>query len=486
LSNTSSPTHLRVLFIAAEADPLIKVGGLGDVAGSLPLAIRQINPEIDIRLAIPYYGGLKLTAPAKRVTSYSIPSKAGPVKADVFETTSSGISVYLIAGEPIHKDAPVYGTDFVQDAEKFIFFSLACLFLPENIGWDIDILHANDWHTAVTVHQLVALAKVDKRYSQIKTVLTVHNLPFMGSGSGLAINKFGIEPSENPSMPEWSRQLPLPMGLNAADQIVAVSPSYVNEILTSAYGCDLQDFLATRKKHISGILNGIDTSIWNPATDSLIASQFTPLTLSERSKNKLALQKELGFPEDTAVPLLASIGRLDTQKGIDILIDSIKDLKGLDWQLVILGSGMEEWKQKLLTLQKSFPNNIRFENKFDAALSHRIYASADMLLMPSRYEPCGLAQMIAMHYGCIPIATGTGGLKDTIIDFEKQPAKATGFLSKNSDADSFVEKINTAISVFKDNARWQKLQKRAMKCDFSWAKSAARYSSLYEELSNNL
>lgn len=477
-----SPDSLHVLFIAAEADPFIKVGGLGDVAGSLPIAIKHARPDIDIRLAIPYYGSLKLSSPANLLTSYAIASKGGPVQVDVFQTILIDMPVYLIAGTPIHPENPVYGTDFVKDAEKFIFFSLACLHLPEHLNWEIDILHANDWHTAVALHELSTLSKKVKKYQKIKSLITLHNLPFMGTGSEAALQKFIVAPAQNLSMPEWSRTLPLPMGLNAADRIVAVSPSYAQEILLPGFGCDLQGFLATKKNQIFGILNGIDTSVWDPITDTTITKNFSRTSLSGRDANKKALQQELSLVEDPSVPLLAFIGRLDAQKGIDLLIGSIKAISPPFWQLVVLGTGSPNLEEELRSIQDAYPGKLRFVNKFDANLSHRIYSSADILLMPSRYEPCGLAQMIAMRYGCIPVATATGGLKDSIHDYSQDPGNSTGFLSKKTKINFFTKQISLAISVFQDTNSWRKIQVNAMDCDFSWKISAKKYISLYDEL----
>lgn len=477
--NTESSPH--VLFLAAEAEPFIKVGGLGDVAGALPQAIKQARPDIDIRLAIPYYGSLNLDSPVKPVTDFVLPTSIGPETVRVFQTELGAVPVYLIAGDSIFPERPVYGTDFSLDAEKFIFFSLACLFLPEHIDWQIDVLHANDWHTAVALHKLALLSIKDERYKKIKSILTVHNLPYMGSQTESALEKFLIPPADNPALPPWARSLPLPMGLSAADMIVAVSPTYSREIMQPGFGCDLQDFLKTRNSKISGILNGIDYSIWDPSTDLLIVRQFSMASLSSRSENKRALQSELGLELESRTPLLASIGRIDEQKGIDLMIDSVKKHWNSDWQLVVLGTGSSTLESRLHDFQKGFPDKVRFANKFDLSLSHRIYAGADMLLMPSRYEPCGLAQMIAMRYGCIPVAAATGGLKDSIIDFNKKPASATGFLSSGGSAVSFSAQIGQAIHTFSNRSVWEKMQKNAMSMDFSWSQSAGKYIQLYEK-----
>ncbi len=474
---------LNVLFIAAEADPFIKVGGLGDVAGSLPIALKKFVPSLDIRLAIPFYEVIhRSNVQADLVTSFSIPSTIGDVQADIFETRLGDLPVYLIDGKPIAANKEVYGTDFEMDAEKFVFFSLACLYLPMHLHWQIDILHANDWHTAISIYELVARKKEIPELSYVRSLLTIHNLPFMGAGSQNALKKFLITPAKNPRMPPWSRTLPLPMGMNAADKIVAVSPTYANEILTSDFGCDLQSFLQTKKKKITGVINGIDFNVWNPIKDQFIQSNFSTGQLSARAENKLALQKEFSLSIDPNKPLLTFIGRLDKQKGIDLVIEALQDLQNKNWQLIFLGKGLSELEAQIQALQCQFPDQIRAALRFDLALSHRLYAGADMLLMPSRYEPCGLAQMIAMHYGCVPLARATGGLVDTIVDYSSEPKLATGFLFQNTSGLQFSQTIESAIKIFQQTEIWQKIQQNGMSQDFSWQNSAAKYYSLYNSI----
>lgn len=487
--STTDRHALNVLFIASEADPLVKIGGLGDVAGSLPLAMKRLTeadatlPRLDIRLALPYYGQLKKQGlPAQKIGEFSLSTADIPLPVQVYETSLQGLSLYLIDSELINPAAPVYGSDFAADAKKFIFFSLACLQLPGFLNWQIDILHANDWHTAVSLHQLKLRTKEEPALRSIHSVLSVHNLPFMGTGSEDGLAYFKVPPARNPRMPKWARSLPLPMGLNAAERIIAVSPSYAQEIMTPEYGCDLQDFLITRKARISGIVNGIDPEVWNPQTDEWLNSPFSEQSLDKRAANKRALQKELNLPESEDTPLLAFIGRMDRQKGIDLAMEALKNLKTLPWQMIFLGTGNPQIEADLLTLQEHFPDQIRLALRFDAALSHRIYAGADILLMPSRYEPCGLAQMIAMRYGCIPVARATGGLIDTITNYTSQPNAATGFLFEGNDGKALAKVLKQALKQFLKKEDWRKLQLNAMHADFSWQNSARDYLQTYIEL----
>lgn len=474
---------INVLFIASEADPLIKVGGLGDVAGSLPLALKKLTAaretvsDIDIRLALPYYGQLKKTSLSpQKVGSFSLPTQDKPLLVTVYSTDLNGIPLYFVDSDLMEPEAPVYGTDFKADAKKFISFSLACLQLPKLLNWRLDILHANDWHTAVAVHQLPLLAKTEPTLQNVRSILSIHNLPFMGTGSEEGLEYFQVPFSKNPRMPKWARSLPLPMGINAADRIIAVSPGYAQEIMTAEYGCDLQDFITTKKARLSGIVNGIDPDVWNPQTDIKIQQCFSSSKLEARASNKFALQQEINLPESNEIPLLAFIGRLDRQKGIDLAMDALKKFNKIPWQIVFLGTGNAQIESDLKALQDKYPDQVRLALRFDAALSHRIYAGADILLMPSRYEPCGLAQMIAMRYGCIPLARATGGLKDTI-DPEK-----TGFLFEGNDGTAMALGLKLAFRIFHQKKQWQSLQINAMNTDFSWQNSAKEYLTVYQDL----
>ena len=349
------------------------------------------------------------------------------------------------------------------------------------LGWRVDILHVHDWHTAIAVHQLKMIKKRDSFYKKSRSIITLHNLPFMGNGSEQALVKYKIKPSTDPTLPDWAQYLPLPMGFAAADQIVAVSPAYAQEILTPEFSCNLHDFFESNQKKLSGILNGLDTILWNPSTDSFIHQTYDRNSLGKKRLNKSEIQKEMGLVENPETPLIVLISRMDTQKGIDIAIEALKLTKNLPWQAILLGSGDIKLEQLCQSLEDQLPDKVRARVSFDPKLSHRMYAGGDMLLMPSRYEPCGLTQMIAMRYGCIPVARATGGLKDSIIDNEKS-LERTGFLFETADPQAFAKSLTTALVCFDKNSEWIEIQQRAMQTDFSWAHSAVKYSRLYNRL----
>jgi starch synthase len=479
------PENLNVLFLAAEAEPFVKVGGLGDVAGSLPRFLRGLPPEVtdgsplDIRLVLPMHPAIRAEAHGLRPLSiFLLSRKDGDVQVQVFETSLNGLVVYFLDGEPISASGSVYSSDAALDGEKYTFFSLAALELTRQLDWKPNIVHANDWHTALACYALL-LKRWEGEFHGVSSVLTLHNLPFMGPDVSANLEAYGL-PLTQTGLPEWAHALPLPLGLWAADSIVAVSPTYAREVLTPEFGCGLQDYLHARKESLNGILNGIDVESFNPATDSAIGANFGVPTLEKRPLNKTALQVRMGLPNDPDVPLLGVVSRLDPQKGIDLIPKALKKLKDLPWQAVLLGAGVPKLEEDVKRLQAEFPDRVRAEFKYDPGLARQIYAGADMFLMPSRYEPCGLSQMIAMRYGCVPIVSAVGGLKDTIFQNE------TGFLFEGPTVARFATAIRKAITIFPDRTRWESMQKAGMAQDFSWTVSARQYFQLYQRMAAQL
>jgi len=476
---------IKVLFLSAEAEPFIKIGGLADVAGSLPLALRALpakaagGARLDVRLVLPLHrsihAGAKTLSP---VAEFSVFRRGGALPVQVFERFQGGMPVYLIGGEPLTSAPSVYSTDPVADRDKYTFFSLAVLELIRSLDWQPDIIHANDWHTALALYALHS-RRTDPKLNRIRTLLTVHNLPYMGNDGRDALAAYGLMPlnEEAVSLPEWARNQPLPLGLWAADAIVPVSPTYGREILTPAFGCGLETFLKTRKDDITGILNGLDGDSWNPETDLVLVKRYNAARLPLRRANRTGLQKNLGL-EERPVPLLAMIGRIDRQKGLDIAFETLHQMEDLNWQFVILGSGDPMLEDAARSLRDYFPDRVRTVLRYDSELSRRIYAGADMFLMPSRYEPCGLAQMIAMRYGCVPVVHATGGLKDTVREGR------TGFLFQEADSASMLAALQRAFNIFGDPERWQHFQRNGMTQNFSWSHPARQYARIYHSLTS--
>jgi starch synthase len=487
---------INVLFLASEADPLIKVGGLGDVAGSLPRTLRTVSAssnllkaELDVRLVIPFHPAIHHDLfPAKLVTEFVVHSIANEIQVKAYSLEVDGLPVYLIGGAPIEQESGVYSSNLESDGYKYVFFSQAALQLARNLDWKPDILHANDWHTSPAVYSLAVNRPVDPFFSHTTSLLVVHNLPYLGAMTGTALKAFGLFPAENTSLPAWAGQMALPLGLLTADAIVAVSPGYAKEIMTDEFGSGLETFLRARSMKISGILNGLDTIKWNPVTDNVIASNYSCESLQARSANKAYLQKELGLEINPQIPLVAMVTRMDPQKGVDIAVDSLRILlyskakNPQPFQAVFLGTGDPAIEQAVLRLNIAYPEFVRAEITYNESLSRNIYAGSDMLLMPSRYEPCGLSQMIAMRYGCLPIARATGGLSDTIQDLPNSNQN-TGFLFTPATPEALSETIQRALMVYTmDPHSWKTMQIRAMSQDFSWDRSALEYIKLYKVL----
>ncbi|HUH96006.1 MAG TPA: glycogen/starch synthase [Anaerolineales bacterium] len=475
--------NLNVLFLAAEAEPFIKVGGLGDVAGALPRSLHDLPTQatdgtvLDIRLVLPLHSAIKAEG-LRPLMIFPLSYKGGDLHVQVLESNLGGMTVYFVGGEPISASGSVYSSDSALDAEKYAFFSLAALELTRQLDWKPNIVHANDWHTALACYALL-IKRWEGEFPGVASVLTIHNLPFMGPDVSAIIEGYGLSIAQT-GLPEWARALPLSLGLWAADSLVAVSPTYAREMLTPEFGCGLQDYLHGRKDSLNGILNGIDADSYDPAVDPALAVNYGSLTLDKRPANKAALQVRLGLPQDLTIPLLGVVSRMDPQKGIDLIPKALGRLQDLPWQLVVLGTGDPKLESAIRLLQAEFPDRVRAEFKYDAGLSRQIYAGADVFLMPSRYEPCGLSQMIAMRYGCVPIVSAVGGLKDTIYDGE------TGFMLARPTPARLRTAIKKTLAIHSERPRWQSIQKAGMAQDFSWTNSARQYLQLYQRVAAQL
>ena len=474
---------LRILFLAAEADPLIKIGGLDDVAGSLPAALRALPESPDVRLVLPLYPQLiNAEWDLTPVASFEIAHSRGPILAEVFQTKINGVATYLVNGAPVAESPAVYSGDAAQDGVKFTFFSLAAMELVKILNWQPDIIHAHDWHASPAVYNLRLIRAADDFFRKTRSLLTVHNLPYLGHGTGPALGAFGLPRAHLSPLPKWAEHLPLPLGLLTADKINTVSPGYAKEIRTPEFGANLEGFLGTRQDDLCGILNGLDTRSWDPETDPHLAANYTLSNLPLRKENKRRLLKELTLELDLDIPLLAMVNRPDYQKGVDLVPDALRAIKDLDWQAVILGTGDPSLEKSVRQLEEDLPQ-VRTVLRYDSKLAHKIYSGSDLILIPSRYEPCGLTQMIGMRYGCVPLARATGGLKDTIIDYQQgRKENSTGFLFEEASSNQLSDAIRRALLIFQDQRRWQGLQRRGMRKDFSWERSAKKYLELYREL----
>jgi starch synthase len=468
-------TPINVLFLAAEAEPFIKVGGLADVAGTLPLELRNTPHqlgELDVRLVLPLHSVIHPDTQTRPVADFSIQRYGCDIPVQVYIASLKGMPVYFISGKPISESPSVYSSDGAVDRDKYALFSLAALRMLDHIDWRPDIVHANDWHTALALYAI----RSHKVPLNARTVFTIHNLPFMGGDAVDVLGAYGLPPLQDELLPSWAGTQPLPLGLWSADSIIPVSPTYAHEIMTPEFGCGLDPYLRSRSGTVTGILNGLDEISFDPRHDPALVSNYSAESVSTRQDNKTSLQAAVGLSSNPDVPLLAMIGRIDQQKGVDIALATLGRLCDLPWQFVLLGTGDPVLEDAAHRLESRFPDRVRINLRFDARLGRKIYAGADLFLMPSRYEPCGLAQMIAMRYGSVPVVRATGGLKDTVQE------GLTGFLFTDATPEAMEEAIVRALNVYSTAGKLSSYQRNGMSQDFSWSRSAARYVDIYSGL----
>lgn len=471
---------LKILFLAAEVVPYVKVGGLGDVAGALPKALRALGH--DVRVCMPRYRAVdgKKWGLEHAVGPFPVPVGPDSRRTEAEVGQVEGIPTFLIWDEQYFGRDKVYGYD--DDAQRFVFWGRATLEMLRALNWQPDVIHANDWHAAFVPTYLDTAGRNDSFLAPIASVYTIHNISYHGV-TGKAILLFGglgglvkhLE-VEAPGTVNWMAQ-----GIVHSDVINTVSRRYAQEILTPEYGFGMQDLLKARKDRLWGILNGIDYEAWNPAADPHLAQPFDVQRLDARAANKAALQGAVGLPQRADVPLLGMVTRMADMKGFDLLAGVLDRLMARDVQFVLLGTGDASYEELFGGLPRRFPHKAAVALRFDAALAQQIYGGSDMFLMPSRFEPCGLGQMIAMRYGSIPIVRATGGLADTVSDFDPGRGAGTGFVFGDYTIEAFWNAIERALQTFADKKAWRALQERAMKADFSWAVSAKKYEELYRK-----
>ncbi|HEX9496753.1 MAG TPA: glycogen/starch synthase [Candidatus Limnocylindria bacterium] len=457
---------LRVAFAAAEAAPFAKVGGLADVAGSLPQALTRLG--CDVTLYVPLHGTIdreKWGIPAEG-SERSVPYGASHVRVAYPEIVRDGVRVVFVANKRISRDK-VYGAP--DDAKRYAFFcrSVATALADE----PADVVHAHDWHAALLVPMIVRKAA---------TVFTIHNLAYQGQTSADVLAPVGLPKTR--VAPETAGELnPMARAIARADIVSTVSPRYAKEILTPEFGEGLDALLRLRKADVRGIVNGIDTALFDPASDPHIAKTYSAADPRGKAACKAALQTEGGLRVDPETPVLGVIGRLVEQKGIDLLTAVAPDLLEGGAQLVVLGTGDPAYEERWRRLRDRYPSRLFLTLGFDAALAQRIYAGSDLFLMPSRFEPCGLGQLISLRYGTVPVVRAVGGLADTVRDADEHPRDGNGFAFTQYDRAAFSGALARALRAFRRGGdAWSALRGRAMREDHSWTASAALYLDVYK------
>ena len=481
-------SQLKILFASSEVTPFAKTGGLADVSASLPAALASLGHQVVVVMPM-YRSVMEGVFKLKLVDSLlEVPFRGRVLKDKVFYSElSDNLAIYFVKKNEFFDRSMLYSTsegDYFDNAERFIFFSSAILNLSQLIDFKPDIIHCNDWQTSLVPAYLRSIYKGKPFFSAARSVLTIHNLAYQGVFDSEYINISGL-PLEFFSMKGfeyYGKVNFLKGGIVFADAVTTVSEKYALEIQTPEYGYGLDGVLKERKEDIFGVLNGVDYEEWNPETDSHIAANYCVDDLSGKKKCKKELMDIYKLKGSENIPLLGIISRLAAQKGFDILAEAVDALLELGAFMVLLGTGDEIYEKQYAEIGKKHKKRFGTKIAFDNVLAHKIEAGSDMFLMPSRYEPCGLNQMYSLRYGTIPIVRATGGLDDTITEFNPQKFEGNGFKFADYSAKALIDEVKKALAVYKDKELWSKLAKKAMREDFSWAKSAHRYEEIYERV----
>ncbi len=465
---------MRILFTSVEVAPLAKVGGLADVAGSLPQALAARGH--DVRLVMPAYG---MALDGAEQLLHDVPVRVNAhwtPRLNLWRTHLNGVELWLIGSPGTFENTRRSEEVYAYGRDTYLFFAQAILDACRDLNWIPDVLHANDWHTGFL--PVLTREKGGTAFADTATVFTIHNLHYQGifgadtvEAAGLPSSLFNAEQLETFGAVNFIKSACV-----YADKVNTVSPTYAREITTPEYGEGLWGLMGPMREEgkLLGILNGIDYEFFNPATDHFIAQNFTADDLSGKAACKAALQRELGLPIAPDAPLFGIVSRLSNQKGFDLILRQAYGMLGEGVQFVALGTGDPWAAQQLRSLENEWPESVRFVERYDAPLAQRIYAGSDLFLMPSAFEPCGLGQMIACRYGTLPIARTTGGLADTI--FENQ----NGFVFQEKSARQLFDTVLRALTAYRDKATWPDRVRQAMATDFSWVQRSAEYEAMYE------
>ncbi len=477
----------KILFIGAEAMPFAATGGLGDVLGSLPVAIQEAaGGEADVRVVMPLYGAVSSAwrEQMKQEAEYELTLSWRRQYCGVRSLVKDGVTYYFIDNEYYFKRDTLYGN--YDDGERFAFFCKAAIDMLGLIGFYPDVIHAHDWQAALSLVYLDRKYRQIRGYENIKTVFTIHNIEYQGKYDFSILGDVFELSEADRSIVEYDGCINLMKGaIVCANKVSTVSPRYAEEILWPEYSHGLHEILANNSEKLCGILNGIDYTYYNPQKDPGIAKNFTWRSISAKYENKKALQEEVGLPLNADVPMISVISRLASHKGLDLITEMMYPLLSeCDVQFVVLGKGEAIYESFFERLQQAFPGKVRALMTYDRDLSRRIYAATDIFLMPSKSEPCGLSQMIASRYGAIPVTRETGGLYDSIKGYweENNKIHGNGFTFANYRAEELSERTRAAIDLWNDEDRRQKLIGQIMRTDFSWNVSAIKYLEMYASL----
>ena len=476
---------MKILSIASEMYPLVKTGGLGDVAGALPVALTQLGE--DVRVMVPGYRQVfdSMEPPGSWIP-LGDPLGAGEARLGLGRLPGEDLPVWVVDCPDLYdRKGGAYldrkGKDWADNHLRFAMLCRAAAMVCDagaQLGWRPDIVHAHDWQAGLLPAYLAL-----RGGRRPASVFTIHNIGFGGLFPATVLPDVGLpEESFSQHGVEFYQQLSfLKAGIHYSDHVTTVSPTYAEEVLTEEGGMGFSGVLAARQDDLSGILNGIDTHVWNPAGDPLIAHPFESAKMTGKRANKAALQEETGLEVRRDIPLLGIISRFTVQKGLDLVLQALPEILAQGAQLVVLGSGDPDQERAFAVAAKAHPGQFQLRVGYDEAFAHRIQAGCDMLLVPSRFEPCGLTQLYAMRYGTLPIVRRTGGLADTVVDV-KDGKENTGFVFEKATAEDLNGAVTRALALFRHPRKWSIVQRRAMVQNFSWQSSAQRYRDLFQTL----
>lgn len=478
---------MRVLFITSEMSPFSRAGGLADVSHALPTALARMGHEVFI--ATPKYRQARnLKLPLKHLDRHlEVPISFMKKSAQIFQVDlEDQVTVYLIGQDELYDREGLYGNeygDYQDNAERFIFFSRAVLELCLTFDLKPDVIHCNDWQTGLIPVYLKTLYADSPSLQSTASVFTIHNLGYQGLfwHYDLHLTGLGWELFTPRALEFFGKLNLMKGGIVFADILNTVSPSYREEILTPANGFGLEGVLKTRENDLYAVLNGVDSQAWDPSKDPLLPAHYTSSTPENKKICKTHLQELFQLKKRGDLPIIAVISRLLDRKGLDLVSQVFPRLMDLDVQIILMGQGVDQYQSWAMETVEKYPGFIGLEIGYNEPLAHQIQAGADILLMPSRYEPCGLDQLYALKYGTIPIVRAVGGLEDTVEDYDPQKDQGTGFKFREYEWEKLLQTVHRALSVYRDKLRWKRLIQRAMSHDFSWEKSAVQYESLYQK-----
>ena len=491
---------LKILFVTSEVVPFVKTGGLADVSSALPQRLSEMGHEV--RIVVPKYGAvddrkfkihevvrlkdLKIQIGDKEVT-FSLKSCFLPGQKVRVQIYFLDNQEYFGSRNSLYTD-PLTGENFSDNDERFILLSRSVFELISKLGWIPDIIHCNDWQCGLIPAYLKTIYKDEEQFSKFKTLFTIHNLAYQGEFPKSSFNKTGLpeELNSEKGLEIYGKINFMKSGLIFADVINTVSETYAEEIRKDdELGAGLKNELAKRKNDLYGIVNGIDMRVWNPEKDKLLPKKYSLKNLNNKIENKKELTQKFGFKFDESIPVVGVITRLFDAKGVDLISESFKDLMNLDIQLILLGTGDKKYHTFFDKMAEKYKGKFACYLGFNDELAHLIEGGADIFIMPSRYEPCGLNQMYSLIYGTVPVVRETGGLADTVINYDEKTGAGNGFVFKKYNSSAFTKELRRAVDVFQDKKTWNKIMKAGMKSDFSWTSSAKKYVELYKTVLNS-